>query len=230
MISSDEAVRRWIAENHKPCVFLPNVSDVRSIHVTKIGDGYYYQVALRNEHWHRRWATPLDFGVDFVNSFDKAPYVSDAQERADAQQAANLTTAGRQRAVAFWNAVSDDDRKLVVSLISQGADPNAPRVDGQTPLQDALLESNTEMMRTLLSHGANPNTPVSDGRPALFYAVTLGNVENIRLLLSYGANPEQKRDGDLSPLDYLRMSPNNPETKIVLPLLEKAAAKLQPKE
>jgi hypothetical protein len=96
---SDEEVRRWIVENHKPCVFLSNDSDVRSIRMTKSGDGYYYQVAIKNENWHRRWATPLDFGREFVNSLDKGPLVSDAQEQADAQRAAQLTAAARDAAV-----------------------------------------------------------------------------------------------------------------------------------
>jgi len=218
--ANDDAVRDWIATKHKACVFLADASDVKLI--TKTDDGYY-QVAIESERWHRRWVTDLDI-------VKPAVVVSDAQERADAQHAAEMTVTARDRSAAFWNAVADENIKLVALLISQGADPNTLRVDGVTPLQHALLGNNPEMMRTLLSHGANPNMPLEDGRTVLYYAVNLGNVDNIKLLLSYGANPEQKKDGDLSPIELSRMSPDYAETKVVLPLLEKAAAKLRSKK
>lgn len=218
--ASDDAVRNWISNKHKACVILNNASDVKLI--TRTGDGYY-QVAIKNEHWHQRWVTDLDVAK-------LAIVISDAQEQADARRAAQMTTDVQQTESAFWGAVADDNSKLVILLISKGADPNAERADGETPLQDALLDNSPHMMQTLLSHGANPNMPLKNGRTVLFYAVTLGNVDNIRLLLSYGADPEQRRNGDLSPIELSRMSSDNPETKIVLPLLERAAARLRSKK
>ena len=90
MTASDDAVRAWIAKNHKACVFLDKPSDIKLI--TKTADGYYH-VAIATENGHRRWVTDLD-----IDKSSKAPYVSDAQEQADAERAAEMTAAARDAA------------------------------------------------------------------------------------------------------------------------------------
>ena len=49
---SDDAVRAWIAKNHKPCTFLTDASDARKI---RVEHEYLYLVAIKSEHWRKRW-------------------------------------------------------------------------------------------------------------------------------------------------------------------------------
>ncbi|MBI3777669.1 MAG: ankyrin repeat domain-containing protein [Gammaproteobacteria bacterium] len=54
-------------------------------------------------------------------------------------------------------AVIQDDVEAVRRAIDEGADVNAPNVNGDTPLILAIFEHNKEMVRLLLDKGADPN-------------------------------------------------------------------------
>ena len=56
-------------------------------------------------------------------------------------------------ATRLFEAVSDEDVAEASRLLSLGADPNIPEVNGITPLMDAASGGNSEMVELLLEHG-----------------------------------------------------------------------------
>ncbi len=84
-------------------------------------------------------------------------------------------------------AAEAGDINLVKKLLAEGANVDAPDLDG-TPLQWALLEDKIEVAKLLLEHGADPNVKGWDGT-LLESAVLNENIELINLLLKHGADP-----------------------------------------
>jgi len=73
-------------------------------------------------------------------------------------------------------------------LVMAGVDVNQADVKGQTPLMQAVKNSDIEVARLLLNHGANPEM-LSDAEniPPLCRALSDGNLDMSQLLLDYGA-------------------------------------------
>ena len=84
-------------------------------------------------------------------------------------------------------AAEAGDINLVKKLLLDGADVDAPDLDG-TPLQWALLENQMEVAKLLLERGADSNVKGWDGT-LLESAALKGNIELTKLLLKHGANP-----------------------------------------
>jgi ankyrin repeat protein len=82
----------------------------------------------------------------------------------------------------------------VRALVSLGANVNARRSDGETPLMSASRHGNAALVKFLLSHGARPNLRDAKRRRALDYVK--GNRAIIRVLKRYGA-----RKGSGAPFD-----------------------------
>lgn len=85
--------------------------------------------------------------------------------------------------------VIEDNVNIVRSLIRLGANVNATKSDGTTPLIDAVFLSHIEIIRMLLDNGANIDAKRKDGRTALHIAADREScAKAIRILLQRGAN------------------------------------------
>jgi len=106
---------------------------------------------------------------------------------------------------------------LGIYLLQQGADPNSANA-GYTPLQAAVLLSQTGLAKTLLAYGADPNTALEHGTPgrrfsadyslryqmiganAAWLAAKYGELEIFRTVLRYGGDPLNTPPGGMSAL------------------------------
>jgi ankyrin repeat protein len=89
----------------------------------------------------------------------------------------------------FVNAVKNRDVTMVRTLLKQHADPNAPDIDGTTPLIWAAHNGDSETGKLLISAGANVKATNRYGINALHEAATLGDVAMMEALLKAGADP-----------------------------------------
>ncbi|WP_329118445.1 ankyrin repeat domain-containing protein [Streptomyces sp. NBC_01465] len=118
-----------------------------------------------------------------------------------------------------WAAMSHDV-KQVRALLRSGADPDAPDVDGETPLYAASVQGAAENVRLLLAAGASPDAqssgPGSDGTP-LCAAACWGETAVVRELLAGGADPNLREDEGtgMTALEWAEAGPH-PETADVL--------------
>ena len=95
------------------------------------------------------------------------------------------------RRVRATAALVDDsmyDARRVRALIMRGADPNAIRADGATPLYAAVRKSNLGSVKAMLAGGANPNIKSKDWSTPLAKAVEAGRPDIINALVVGGAN------------------------------------------
>src|SRR3984957_16526230 len=86
------------------------------------------------------------------------------------------------------DAVQKRDQKTVLALIKSGADVNAARDDGSTPLLWAVNRDDAEIVSTLLAAGAKVNVKDEDGQTPLLLACGNGNVAMARVLLDHNAD------------------------------------------
>ena len=76
------------------------------------------------------------------------------------------------------------------ALLKAGADANAPKTDGATPLMAAAASGGTTAIKALLDHGALVNAKeATHSETALIFAAGKNRAEAIRLLLTRGADP-----------------------------------------
>lgn len=114
--------------------------------------------------------------------------------------------------LALFDALAEPDR--VATLLRQGADPNAHRGDGHTPLMasvgghtlpgacfsDPRDESAREVSRLLLASGANVNAVDHEGRSALGLAAATGSEVLVKQLLEAGAAVNHRDHQGRTPL------------------------------
>jgi ankyrin repeat protein len=118
-----------------------------------------------------------------------------------------------------WAAMSHDV-KQVKALLRSGADPDAPDVDGETPLYAAAVQGAVENVRLLLAGGASPDAPSagpgSEGT-ALCAAACWGETDVVRALLDGGADPHLREDDGTgkTPLEWAEAGPHE-ETAALL--------------
>ncbi|XP_071440398.1 BRCA1-associated RING domain protein 1-like [Hetaerina americana] len=91
----------------------------------------------------------------------------------------------------------------VISLISDGANPNVKDNFGWTPLHEAIHYKHIEIAKELIvKGGAWVNTPGGENCTPLHKAVALNVIEGIKLLLESGANPKLVDIYGNIPVDY----------------------------
>jgi uncharacterized protein len=101
-------------------------------------------------------------------------------------------------------AIVQHDLGRVRTLLSHGADPNAPNEDGWRPLHLAIGElgvgGTIEFITLLLQHGADANEwDVNHNETPLLSASDPPELEAARVLLEAGADPNVRRsDGESS--------------------------------
>jgi ankyrin repeat protein len=92
--------------------------------------------------------------------------------------------------VPLADAAERGNLAAVRSLIGQGSDVNATRVDGTTALHAAAHADRLDIAELLLKAGANPAVRDRYGVTPLYLASVNGNVEMIRRLLDAGVDPD----------------------------------------
>jgi ankyrin repeat protein len=63
----------------------------------------------------------------------------------------------------LFKAAQDGDLDKVNDLLKEGANPNATKFDGATPLFIASQNGHIEVVKVLLENGADPNKARTDG-------------------------------------------------------------------
>ena len=105
-------------------------------------------------------------------------------------------------------------KEILELLIAKGADVNAKRDDGETPLhQAAFLMVAKEIIELLINKGADVNAKSDDGWTPLHVAASNeGLKEIVELLIDKGSDVSAKSDRGWTPLHYAaeghRKSPN----------------------
>jgi len=98
------------------------------------------------------------------------------------------------------DAAERKDRARIGDLLKQGADVNAPQVDGMTALHWATYNDDLQATELLLQAGANAKVVNRYGLTPLTLACTNGNGAIIELLLKAGADPNAPLPGGETPL------------------------------
>ncbi len=118
-------------------------------------------------------------------------------------------------------AIEDNDKKMVILLLQNGADPNIKSmVLQETPLYTAIEVNKPDLVKILLDAGANPNIENDfSGKTSLHYAVEANNPKIVKMLLKAGANKNiETLFYHNTPLDLAKAQENiNPE---IITLLE----------
>jgi len=97
--------------------------------------------------------------------------------------------------VPLADAAARGDVAAVRSLIGQGSDINATRVDGTTALHAAVHADRLDIAELLLRAGANAGARDRYGVTPLYLACVNGNAEMIRRLLDAGVDPNTTDPG-----------------------------------
>ena len=123
--------------------------------------------------------------------------------------------------------VKNDHFKIVLKLISLGAEVNMPDFAGETPLHilttaefhnDGILK----VVKTLLRAGADPNQQNRVGDTPLLYATYNQNFDLMSLLLEHGADPFIASYNDVSPFS---LSSSHPQALEMFSKFTKTACK-----
>ena len=102
-------------------------------------------------------------------------------------------------------AIVQHDLSRIESLLSQGADPNAPDEEGWRPLHVVIgqvdFEGSIEVVTLLLKHAANVNDwDVNHNETPILSACDPPNIAVARVLLEASADPNARRSDGESPL------------------------------
>ena len=104
----------------------------------------------------------------------------------------------------------------VTFLIEKGANINAKKLNGFTPLHVAAEGTCEKLVSHLNFHGATIDEPSRRGFTPLHVAAMLGNPSMVRLLLSFKANPMARVDNGATPLHLASMRGNVDVAKILI--------------
>jgi hypothetical protein len=98
----------------------------------------------------------------------------------------------------LFAAVKSGDTAKVGQSLAAGADPNARRQVGLTPLISAALEGRADIAKLLVDKGADVNAKSDKGLTALMVAAVKGHREVTQLLLGKGADPNIRDESGLT--------------------------------
>jgi ankyrin repeat protein len=105
----------------------------------------------------------------------------------------------------------------VETMFRNGADLNAKRKGGLTPLHEAtIFLGMTEVTEFLLSHGALVDLKDDRGRAALHYASGLGHLEVADLLIAHGADVNIQEHWGETPLHWAALEGHLDIVKLLL--------------
>lgn len=108
-------------------------------------------------------------------------------------------------------------------FLREGADPNEPGKDGDTPLITAARIGFVGIAEQLLAYKAKVDAENNKGETALIAAVLGGQAPMVRLLLEHGASPDKTDNvAGLSAREYAKRNTRNRD---LLALIEASKAK-----
>jgi Ankyrin repeats (3 copies) len=93
------------------------------------------------------------------------------------------------RLAEFADHIQKGDLAKVQAGLRAGISPNAPGLQGFTPLFFVFPAKTVDVARELLKAGANPNAKLENGTPPLLFAVRLENPAFTQVLLDFKADP-----------------------------------------
>ena len=93
------------------------------------------------------------------------------------------------RLAEFADHIQNGDLANVQAGLRAGISPNAPGLQGFTPLFFVFPAKNADVARELLKAGSNPNAKLENGTPPLLFAVRLENPAFTQALLDFKADP-----------------------------------------
>lgn len=105
-------------------------------------------------------------------------------------------------ALHFTARSTHDSPEIARMLIAAGADINARRANGSTPLNDAAIKGKMATIQVLLAAKANPDLADENGWAPLFSAVQQGNAEMVKSLLAASADVNAVDNEGWTPLHY----------------------------
>jgi hypothetical protein len=112
----------------------------------------------------------------------------------------------------------------VLALIDQGANVNAGRGKGQTPLIKCARNGHIRVMKILLEKGADINAQDESGMTALMWAAHMGDPEMTRLLISKGAKLNIRNNDGFTALSFTEGATDELHLEVIR-ILRKAGAK-----
>lgn len=99
------------------------------------------------------------------------------------------------------NAVMGDDRVRVAYLLEKKhASVGALDLQGETPLQHALIQRSPSMVELLIAHGADVNQRDRDGWTPLMTAAYCDDAADVKVLVAHGGDPNAMSAQNFTPL------------------------------
>ena len=140
-----------------------------------------------------------------------------------------LAHGAKPDSIAFNLATSQNYHAIAMTLLQNGADPNARRsdlawktLDIDMPITDAAKHLDATLLQAMLDKGANPNVKNEFSQTALIIACNKGRRDVAEMLIRRGADPNIMGDGRTALTAHLS-SGNNPYIALVRLLLDHKA-------
>ena len=99
-------------------------------------------------------------------------------------------------------AVATGDQRMAQRLVAAGADPDAPRHMGLTPLMRAVARDDVDLAAILLAAGADLEATGPENLRPIHVAAVSGANETATLLLESGADPARRSISGMNALDH----------------------------
>ena len=112
--------------------------------------------------------------------------------------------------------VQRNDAAAAIAELENGADANAPSVDGTTALHWAVHNDNADLVERLIDAGANVNASNDYGATPLTEAAVVGNAEVVELLVAGGADVNAPGKDGQTPLMVLARGSSVAAARVLL--------------
>ena len=139
----------------------------------------------------------LDSAVEHLDAADVARHLA-AGKNINQRYDTETESGGYSTLLGLYASLQE--RAHVIFLLQQGADPNIPDSDGETPLHHAAGHGDAVMTFALLSNGANPNLKNRHGWTPLHLAAAKGHFPIVKLLVTLGADKQAMTNVGATPL------------------------------
>jgi ankyrin repeat protein len=129
------------------------------------------------------------------------------ERKQDVKQFVNDAANERKQSPLHW-ACSKNQLAAAIVLVDAGADPNAPDIDGYTPLVTAVQHDSVPIVHHLSQHGGRLDALDNEGHTALHWAAYFGHSRLAEYLLARGANLEAVDKSARTPFHWASLRTN----------------------